>query len=59
MGKLKFLILLKNKKLYCKYSTRRSAGEMYGRRTKLRHLLNLLRNEVPLNRRRIKFINKN
>lgn len=60
MAKLKFLILLKNKKLYCKYKTERSEGELYGRRARLRHLLALLRGEYPKNeKRRIRFFNRN
>lgn len=60
MAKLKFIILLQNKKLYCKYKTRESSGELYGRRSRLRHLLSLLRGEYPKNgKRRIRFINRN
>lgn len=60
MAKLKFMILLRNRKLYCKYRTRESCGELYGKRSRLRHLLALLRGEYPKNgKRRIRFINRN
>lgn len=59
MAKLKFVILLRKRKLYCKYHSNRCAGELYTRRSRLRHILSILKGEVPnVNKRRIKFYSK-
>lgn len=60
MVKVKFFILLKNKKLTCKYKSEKNDEEIYGRRSHLRHLLAVLGGEYPKNgKRKTRFYNRN